>query len=241
MLLAIDAGNSFVKLGYHDGHQWQAQQRVVLSDFCQDPLRYLQHPTQQIVIANVAGPRFQTALSAALPNIPMQWVKASAQACGVTSHYDSPEQLGADRWAMLIAARAITQAPCVVVSVGTATTVDLLTATGEFLGGAIAPGVRLMQTALVQGTYGIEPAYGHVKSFPTNTADAKETGLVLALLGVIENMAMGLEKQVQSQVLCILTGGDAHRLAPSLNRPVQVVDNLVLDGLRLLAEKENWL
>jgi type III pantothenate kinase len=239
MLLAIDAGNSFVKWGYHDGRAWYAQGRAALADFCADPLRHLQTKPARVVISNVAGGRFQSALESALPGITLHWVQAEKEACGVINQYEPAERLGADRWAALIGARALTQEPCVVVSAGTALTVDLLAQDGRFLGGAIAPGLQLMHEALAGGTTAIQPSPGRVTPCPINTADAVHTGVMYALLGVIEKMAQGFEEKSQWPVRCILTGGAAHQIAPHLNRPAQLVDNLVLEGLLLLVQKEN--
>jgi type III pantothenate kinase len=238
MLLAIDAGNSFVKFAYHDGQVWQERQRVALNDFCIAPGRYLQQLPDQIIIANVTGPLFQQILESAFPSVSMQWVKAASLACGVKNQYDAPEQLGSDRWAMLIAARALMKQSCVVASLGTALTVDTLTAEGVFLGGVIAPGLQLMHSALESATHAVLPSIGKISRFPTNTADAVETGLVYAILGVIEKTLAEFETHIQRPVMPILTGGGAHLIAPYLNRPVQVVDNLVLDGLLLLFREE---
>lgn len=240
MLLAIDAGNTDVKYAFHDGHTWLLQQRVALNDFCVAPKQYLQQLPKQVLIANVAGPQFKLALEAAFPTNSLQWVKSTTHACGVTNLYDCPEQLGVDRWAMLIAARAVTQQPCVVASLGTALTVDMLLEE-KYLGGVIAPGLQLMRSALTQGTYAVQPSNGHIKWLPTNTADAVATGLLYAILGVIEKSIFELEKHTQRPVLCILTGGNAPDVAPYLNRPVQVMDNLVLDGLLQLTRTENSL
>lgn len=238
MLLAIDAGNSFVKFGYHDGSAWQMRQRVGLDDFCLAPNHYLQQLPKQIVIANVAGPQFQMALETAFPHVSKHWIKATAQACGVTNQYDAPEQLGADRWAMLIAIRAIQRQACVVASIGTALTVEMLTEEGDFIGGVIAPGLQLMRLALESGTHAVQAPLGHFSRFPTNTADAVETGVVYALLGTIEKTVLEFEAHRRRPVLLILTGGAAHLIAPYINRPVQVMDNLVLDGLLLLSREE---
>lgn len=238
LLLAIDAGNSFVKCGYHDGRAWQARQRIVLADFCADPLRYISIPPARIVVSNVAGKRVRMALESAFPHLDMQWIEAERQACGVVNRYDPPQQLGADRWAALIAARAMTREACVVVSAGSALTADLLDEEGRFLGGAIAPGFDLMRDALAHGTNAIQPPVGNVTPCPTNTADAVQTGVVYALTGLIARMAAMHEEKHKRPMNCILTGGAAHWIAPHLNRPVQVVDNLVLEGLLLLARKE---
>ncbi|MBT9614167.1 MAG: type III pantothenate kinase [Burkholderiales bacterium] len=238
MLLAIDAGNSFVKWGYHDGRVWMSQQRAPLAEFCADPLHYLdKHPTRG-VISNVAGQAFQEALVRALPNSALYWVKAEAHACGVSNQYDIPAQLGSDRWAALIAAHAITSAPCLVVSIGTALTVDMLAENGAFLGGLIAPGPQLMRAALAHGTDAIQPLPGKLVTFPTNTADAVQTGVIYALLGMIERAAAAFDANQGASVACLLTGGTANLMAPYLNRPYQLVDNLVLEGLLILAKEE---
>ena len=239
MLLAIDAGNSFVKWGYHDGRTWYARGRAALADFCADPRHYLEIEPARGIVANVAGDRLQAMLESALPRVALQWVQAEREACGVTNQYEPAERLGADRWAALLGARAMTHEPCVVVSAGTALTVDLLAQDGRFLGGAIAPGLQLMREALADGTAAIQPSVGSVTPLPINTADAVHTGVMYALLGVIEKMAQGLEEKSAWPVACILTGGAAHQIAPHLNRPVQLVDNLVLEGLLLLVQKES--
>jgi len=238
MLLAIDAGNTFVKLAYHDGQAWRHPQRVLRADFCRDPKRYLQYTAQQLWVANVAGSAVQAAIESVSSGQNVQWVKASSQACGVSNPYAQPEQLGADRWCMLLAARAMTSADCVVVALGTALTVDMLASDGRFLGGVIAPGLQLMRASLAQGTDGVAPAPGRVVRFPGNTADAVQTGLLYAVLGVIEKTLAEWEAQCRQPLSCILSGGGAHEIAPYLNRPFQVVDNLVLEGLRLLAQQE---
>jgi len=239
MLLAIDAGNSYVKYGYHDGGTWLNQYRVPLQEFCNNPKHYLQMLPKQIVIANVAGPRFQSALESAFPGVSLQWINAKPQARGVANLYQPPDQLGADRWVTIIAAREAVKQPFVVASLGTALTVDTVAGDGRFLGGVIMPGLQLMRSALANGTHAVQAPNGQVTSFPTNTADAVETGLIYAIQGVIEKNITELEKFSQRPVLCILTGGCAHLIASYLNRPVQVMDNLVLDGLRLLARRED--
>lgn len=238
MLLAIDAGNSFVKWGYHDGRDWVSHQRASLAAFCADPLQYLDRSPTRVVISNVAGIAFQDALQRALPNSALNWVKAKSSACGVSNQYDTPAQLGSDRWAALIAARTITSAPCLVVSIGTALTVDMLAENGTFLGGLIAPGPQLMREALAHGTDAIQPLGGQVVPIPTNTADAVQTGVVYAVLGAIERAAATFEARQDAGIACILTGGAANLITSYLNRPYQLVDNLVLEGLLVMAKEE---
>lgn len=238
MLLAIDAGNSFVKWGYHDGRVWLSQARADLPAFCAAPLQYLDQIPNTVLVSNVAGGAFRDAMAREMPGCKIGWVRAAAQACGVSNQYDDPTQLGSDRWAALIAARAMTASPCIVASIGTALTVDMLAASGAFLGGMIAPGPRLMRQALAQGTDAIQAAGGKVAPFPTNTADAVETGVINATVGAIERTAAAFEARAETRAKMILTGGAANIIAPFLNRPCQVVDNLVLEGLLVLSREE---
>lgn len=240
MLLLIDAGNSFVKWAYHDGGAWLHQRRAALVDFCADPLAHLDKIPAHVAISNVAGTTLQTVLTRNLPDCTLHWVKAKAQSCGVRNQYEMPAQLGSDRWAALIAAHAISVSPCLVVSVGTAMTVDMLSESGVFLGGLIMPGPQLMRDALAQGTNAIQVPSGHINALPVNTADAVETGVVYALIGAIERAAAGFDKKQPGKVGCILTGGAANLIAPHLNRPYQLVDNLVLEGLLLIAQEEKF-
>lgn len=239
MLLAIDAGNSFVKWGYHDGRVWVDQQRAGLAAFCADPSHYLDKQVDRVMISNVAGKTVEEALVNAMPNCAKYWVKAQHNARGISNQYDIPTQLGSDRWSALIAARAMTSAPCLVVSVGTAMTVDMIGADGKFLGGCIAPGPQLMRESLAQGTDAIQIEDAKFTPFPTNTADAVQTGIIYALLGTIEQVAAAFDLKQNGSVAILLTGGAANIIAPYLNRPHQVVDNLVLEGLLLLAKEEN--
>ncbi len=102
--------------------------------------------------------------------------------------YENPERLGADRWAALIGARALHPHACVVVTAGTATTVDLLSAAGDFLGGLILPGVELMQQALARGTAQLPLADGRFALQPRRTVDAIRSGCLQAQAGAVERM-----------------------------------------------------
>jgi len=200
MLLAIDAGNSFVKLAYHDGQVWLDSQRILLLDFCREPKQYLQRPVLKVMVSNVAGKIVQKALETVFPQQSIYFINAAAFTYGVRNQYAEPEQLGADRWCALIAVRELIQEDCVIVSLGTALTVDMLTSDGRFLGGVIAPGMQLMRMALAQATDAVAPAVGRVSTFPSNTADAVQTGLTYAALGVIEKTIADFEKQCQGPV-----------------------------------------
>lgn len=164
----------------------------------------------------------------------VNWLSAQARACGVTNRYARPAQLGADRWAAAIGAHVRHPGQdLILVSAGTALVVDALNAQGDFLGGMILPGYRLMKEALATQTARLPLAQGRFLPFPDNTDDAIETGCLSALTGAIFQM----QQRLPGATL-LISGGDATLLAPLLNSSARVVDNLVLHGLDALA-KEN--
>ena len=114
-------------------------------------------------------------------------------------------------------------------------TVDALSDTGEFLGGIIVPGFDLMQQALVTNTAALKLEQGGFRDYPDNTADAIASGAMQALAGAVERMSALLATTLGHTPDCIVSGGAAQLLQPRLNVSARVVDNLVLEGLVLIA------
>lgn len=238
MILAIDAGNSRVKWGWHDGRGWASIANVSLIEFAAanhdiNPFAATHENPERILISNVAGDGAHhllvnwTSIFEAEP----LWLKGEAERCGVTSRYQRPEQLGADRWASLVAARKLHQGACLVVNAGTATTVDLLSAQGEFLGGLILPGVDLMRFVLHEHTGRLPLQEGRFERTPRNTLDAIETGCRHAQAGAVERMYRVAGAQAQ----CLVSGGAGLALIEQLDMPCSYVENLVLEGLARIA------
>ena len=158
--LLIDIGNTFLKWGTYSPPPSQgralAQERmlafgrVMLEEVSMVTKEWRKQPTPgSIVIANVAGTGVVNPTLRALeiwPDAPeAHWISSRAEQCGVRNGYLNPAALGCDRWAAMIGARALVgERPALVVVCGTATTMDLLTADGQFLGGGIMPGLGLM-------------------------------------------------------------------------------------------------
>jgi type III pantothenate kinase len=178
----------------------------------------------------------RAALKQALPVTPAaHWIRSAPAQCGVRNSYARPAQLGCDRWAALVGAHALCRGAAVVVNAGTALTVDALTADGVFVGGIIVPGVELMRNALARDTAGLRRRPGTFSFFPDNTGDAIMSGAVNALCGAVERVARHLQEGGGVAPVCLLSGGAAGLLAPQLNLEVKVVDNLVLEGLLVMA------
>jgi type III pantothenate kinase len=118
---------------------------------------------------------------------------------------------------------------CVVVNAGTAVTIDALDVDGVFHGGLILPGMRLMLQALAENTSGLKIAPGGFNAFPDNTADALYSGAMRAVCGAIELMRKEIDTD-PAHVRCYLAGGAAPEVAQHLNPPVEIVEDLVLEG-----------
>ena len=164
------------------------------------------------------------------------------KAVGIVNHYRTPETHGADRWFNALGSRKFTRNACVVVSCGTAVTIDVLTHENHYLGGSIMPGFHLMRESLAQNTALLHKNEGLYYPFPTTTNNAITTGIVDAVCGAIVLMHTRLQaRHPELPVDVILTGGGAHKimqyLPPSfvLDNTIKIVDNLVIYGLL------NWI
>jgi type III pantothenate kinase len=232
MIVAIDAGNTRIKWGLHDGVQWVDKGILATADVVLLGEAADEWPADaRAVLCNVAGTSVAQSIAEILARRPMHLntLRSSHAACGVRNGYDNPTQLGADRWAALIGARAQTQAACLVVCAGTATTIDLLDATGLFRGGIILPGFDLMRTSLAQNTAQLPWADGEFRTEARNTKDAIVSGCLHAQVGAVERMYSAIAGEPGA--ICLITGGNATRLKQYLSNPSDLADNLILDGL----------
>jgi type III pantothenate kinase len=233
MIVAIDAGNSRLKWGLHDGAGWLARGILATADVAWLSEAAEEWPVDaRVVVCNVAGARIGNEIQALLGkrHRDIHYFIATADCCGVTNGYENPRQLGADRWAALLGARGLTEAACLVVCAGTATTADLLTAEGYFQGGIILPGFDLMRAALADNTAQLPLAEGSFHDKPRRTMDAIVSGCLQAQLGAVERMYANIAVATSDSV-CLLTGGAAARLLPHLSIPARLEENLILDGL----------
>ena len=233
-LLLIDAGNSRVKWALTEGKQWLQQGVVENAQIAELRQTFSAlSPPQKIIASNVAGQPIAQQLRAACAawTVPVEFISAKNQQCGVRNTYQHTEQLGSDRWAALVATRHLHRIACLVVNCGTATTVDALSATGEFLGGLILPGLDMMRRSLAKDTQLTEAA-GKWQSFPRNTADAIVSGAVQATVGAIHLQFAALASQGEAR--CILSGGAADQIQPQLTIPLERDDHLVLRGLQVI-------
>jgi type III pantothenate kinase len=158
---------------------------------------------------------------------------------GMPVHYDNPNEVGADRIVNGVAAFEKYGGPCVVVDFGTATTFDVVSVRGEYMGGVIAPGVGISADALVTKTARLprvdirRPA----KVIGTNTINSMQSGLFYGYLGLVDGILERLVEEMGGEVKVIATGGLAQMIASSSRFISEVDDLLTLDGLRILWER----
>ncbi|MDR3413080.1 MAG: type III pantothenate kinase [Formivibrio sp.] len=238
MILLLDLGNSRIKWALADHGAF------LVSGVVQDPADLASAweglpAASRALGCSVSSPEIQAGVAAQIAlrwQITVEWLQVLSRQAGVRNRYDEPARLGADRWAALLGARArVPDRALVVVSAGTALVVDALTADGDFLGGMILPGYRLMKQALASGTARLPVANGHFVPFPTSTDDAIETGCLSALSGAISAMAERLASAGQHPIQILISGGDASLLQPLLNGQIAIMDNLALSGLLTVA------
>jgi type III pantothenate kinase len=237
-VLAIDAGNTRVKWGLREGDAWVARGAIATVEAQHLGRDWPAMPAGTRAIAsNVGGPQLHEWLAGtcARHGLALAFIASRREQLGVSNTYRDAAQLGTDRWAALVAAHHRAPSHQLVVMAGTALTVDALREDGRFLGGIIVPGPALMRAALDRGTAQLRLTEGVFDAFPRNTADAITTGSVLAAAGAVERMIDAMAAAGQAPGRLVLSGGAAAEIAPHLPMPATLDDNLVLDGLALMA------
>lgn len=254
--LLLDAGNSALKwclmpgaggASIAQGTQRNAEPDAMRAALEQQWRAHAARGVQAAYGCGVAAPALLGSVEDAVAQVfarPVRWFGTQREfahgGVWLRNRYRDPGQLGVDRWHALLAARAAhPQRALVVVTAGTATTVDVVTADGEFVGGAIAPGIRMMFDALARGTARLPQAQGRWSAYPDNTDDAIASGVVGCQLGLIERFVRTVGAE-HGPPLLVLAGGHAAQLAPHLGeadtRDLVREDGLVLRGVFLRAQ-----
>lgn len=190
---------------------------------------------QRVLAASVAGAERDAALADVVRarfHLEAEFVRSPAAACGVHNAYAEPERLGVDRFLAMVAARAQGLAPCVIAGGGTALTLDALAADGRHLGGLIAPGPSLMQSALLGATARVVVERpGRIVDAADNTPDALASGCWQAAAALIERFHARMTPALGGAPRVLLAGGDADALSALLAVPHQPLHDAVLHGL----------
>lgn len=243
MYLLMDVGNTKTKWALRDSFKIYQKGIFATEDIDQEHFEN-KDTIKKILVSNVAGFEKEAILKVKFKNFPcsIEFVKSTKTKGHLINQYDDPETLGTDRWLSALTIAPLLEEAVIIVSVGTAVTIDLITYDKKqfkntFEGGVILPGIHLYKEALSQGTSNLENNKGYFDFPPLNTNDAIETGFILSVLGNIQFFYEKLKSQT-SKVSLLLTGGDANVIFDHLNAELKklttVKEDLVLEGLYLL-------
>ena len=256
MLLAIDIGNTNIVLGVFDGEKLLVSWRLTtLRERTADELGLLidgvfahsrieRVAVRSIVLGSVVPP-----LTGTMQEMTRRYFGVTALTLepgtktGMPILYDQPSEVGADRIVNAIAAYEQfgrhAMRPMIVVDFGTATTFDAITAKGEYLGGAICPGVQISADALFQRAARLpridvrKPA----QTIGRTTIGAMESGLFYGYVGLVEGLVRRMGAELGGKPLCVATGGLAGTIAPETTLIDHVEPDLTLQGLRIVWER----
>ncbi|MEP7042866.1 MAG: type III pantothenate kinase [Dokdonella sp.] len=195
------------------------------------------HRVDAVLVASVVGVTREDELAACVRErfqIDAQFLRSPAAALGVHNAYAEPARLGLDRFLGLVALQAARPRAQVLVSVGTALTIDALAADGIHHGGLILASPRVMREALLGATARVGTFDGLWREMPANTADAVFAGSLYAAAGAIDRFRSAASRRIGAAPALLLTGGGAEELEPLLPDAERVHD-LVLRGLALWA------
>ncbi len=251
MLLAIDIGNTNIKIGIFDGDELKATWNIATgihrtADEYGGVLLNLME-RKKVSPSKIIG----IALCSVVPPLVPAFVELCRKylGCeplvveagvktGMRIRLDNPREVGSDRVVDAVAAQHLYGKPLIIVDLGTATTFSVVSQEGDYLGGAIAPGIVIATEALYTHTAALprirlsrpEQAIGR------NTVAAMQSGIIFGHVGLIEGMIRRIEQELGSKAKVIATGGQAYFLAQEIPVVEIVNPDLTLIGLRLIYE-----
>ncbi|HIJ87708.1 MAG TPA: type III pantothenate kinase [Desulfuromonadales bacterium] len=252
MLLVIDVGNSNIVLGVYDGalllRSWRlssdksrtSDEYAVLLHSLFDQAGITFSGVKASIISSVVPPL--TGVMAAIcrdffnltPFVVGMGIKT-----GMVIHYDNPREVGSDRLVNAVAGFAKHACPLVIIDFGTATTFDYVNGRGEYCGGAIAPGLAISVDALFQRASKL-PRIDIIKPphvIAKNTVNSMQAGIFFGYVGLVDGIVERIRSESDEQFRVIATGGLASLIAPESKTIDEVDNNLTLEGLRILYDR----
>jgi len=249
MLLAIDIGNTDIALGVFQGEKLRANWHMATAihrrtdEYASLLLNLLRY--QEIEISDIK----EAAMCSVVPPLLATFkelferyfhisplIVGAGVKTGVSIRMDNPKEVGADRIVNAAASHHLYDGPIIIVDFGTATTFDAVSEEGDYLGGAIAPGITTAAEALFTRA-AVLPRVELVRPkhvIGTNTINAMQSGIIFGYVGLIEGMVARLRQELGGKAKVVATGGYAELIARE-TPVIDVVDpNMTLIGLRLI-------
>lgn len=249
MMLVADIGNTSINAGIYRDDKLQANWHIASSvqrmtdEYAALLFELMRHDAiQPDSITKVALCSVVPTLTLVFEELSRRYFKtepltvAAGVKTGVRIRMDNPREVGADRIANAAAAHLLYQGTVIVVDMGTATTLDVVSRDGDYLGGAIAPGIvssaesMFHKTALLPR---IELA-GVKKAIGTNTISAMQSGMLYGYVGLVEGLVARIQAELPEKAKVVATGGYAGLLAKETGIFDAVNDELTLIGVRMI-------
>ncbi len=252
MLLVLDMGNTNITIGVFDGdrlllqsrmatdkHQMEDQYAIALMDLLR--LYKLEASAFTGAVLSSVVPPLNHALSEAVRKVTglTPLLVGPGTKTGLNIRIDNPASLGADLLVGAVAAVEKVGSPCIVWDLGTATTVSVVDKDGAFRGGAIMPGIGTAQRSLTEST-SLLPSISldaPAKVIGANTTACLQSGAVFGNAAMLDGMNERITEELGYDAPIVVTGGLGRQIVPYCRRAVTYVDELLLDGLRLIYEK----
>jgi type III pantothenate kinase len=254
MLICIDIGNTNITIGGYKGDELRFTAKLSTDSHrtadqyaieIRDVLHIYGIERDEVTAAAISsvvptvGKAVERALKKLFSVTPL--VVGPGVKTGLNIKIDNPAQLGADLATGAVAALQKYPTPCIVIDLGTASTISVLGQNGEFLGGAIAAGVKLTLEALSSKTAQLPSVDIEAPKsvIGTNTVDCMKSGLVFGAASMLDGMIMRIERELGQKTTVVATGGLAPEVVALCENKIILDDNLLLDGLKLIYEKNN--
>jgi len=251
MLLAIDIGNTNVVLGVFDKNKLVENWRVgtdtqITPDeyamILKDLFGFAGIEFRQIIgviISTVVPPLLPIMIEMSQKYFHIDpMVVTNDLKLGITIRYDNPKEVGADRLVNAAAAYKLYGGPLIIVDFGTATTFCAVTKQGEYLGGAICPGVKISAEALFQRASKLPRVElaKPPKVIGSDTISAMQAGIIYGYAGLVDGIVERMKKELSLDAKVVATGGLAELISPETKSIQEIKPHLTLEGLRLLYE-----
>ena len=252
MLLAFDIGNTTIAVGVFKGKKlikgWRIKTDkektgdeygiILLSLFQREGIK--SDRFEAAIISSVVPPLTPVFQDLGLDLFGLEpFVVGPGLKTGMPILYESPLEVGADRVVAALAAYEKYGGPCIVVDFGTATTFDAISAKGEYLGGAIAPGIQISAEALYLKTAKLPriEIRKPKRAIGRTTVSSMQSGLYFGYIGLVSNIIAQIRKELGKEARVISTGGFGGQLTAEVQAIEAYEPHLVLDGLRILYER----
>ncbi len=252
-IIAVDIGNTETTVGIGSKNNWDSYRFTTRDTNTPDELLALFNSTFQIksevkkdiegaIICSVvpqATNSFSEAIRKYLNLEPV--IVGPGIKTGLKVNIDNPKELGPDRIANSVAGYLITETDTVVIDLGTATTFDVVSKNKEYLGGSIAPGIKISLDALTLKTASLKSVELDTpnKVIGKNTYEAIQSGLIMGHASMIDSMVEKIILEIDIEPKIILTGGLSKVVQPILNVNVEYIENLTLVGLEEIFKLNN--